>query len=406
MSEVLSYRYPPINPASIGNQEQWWESKPTNGSVFRSDQNQSIIINMSSNSQYLKTVQSFLTGTLVARAANGAKVTDASTRNTKQGISRAFSRLIVRFGGAIVEDIHNYSDALALTYALESVGRKKLLTKTEGYAKDDVFTTAGSFRWAHMLLSSLWVTDQLLPLPFITVGGISLEIFLAPANEVFTTPNVEYYTLENISFKWQAVTPDPNYTLQMRSAIAQGRSAYIAYQRLHSYPSNGNGANDNILNVPIGQVSSIVGIETVFWDSTTYAASDKYSRFKDAQLKSWSIEASGLKNPHQIDFQNEADPETALMAVMTQSGNIYRLGNDIDFPDNYMTENFRVAINYQSSNEYFGTGISTIGAASPFLTIRTKHNAPVQPTTNILTFVTTDALVEFRGTGITVTEVF
>jgi hypothetical protein len=405
MSEVLSYKYPPISVGSTGNQEQWLETRPTNGSVFRSDQNTSIIINMSSNSQYLKTVQSFLTGTLVPRTNSGAEVTDAATRNTKQGMSRAFSRLIIRFGGAIVEDIQHYSDALALTYALESVGRKKLLQKTEGFENTQVFT-GGRLRWAHMLLSSLWVTDQLLPLPFITVGGISLEIVLAPANEVFTSSNVDYYTLEDVSFKWLGVTPDPNYTLQMRSAIAQGRSAYIAYQRLHSFASNGSGANDNIINVPVGQVSSIVGVETVFWDATTYSTDDKYSRFKDSKLKSWNIEASGLKNPHMIDFQHQSDPETALLAIMTQAGNIYRLGNDVDFPESYRDENFRVAINYQSSLEHFGTGLSTIGAASPFLVIRTKHDAPVTPETTILTYVTTDALVEFRGTGITVTEVF
>lgn len=406
MSEVLSYKYPPINPAVSGNMEEWREQRPQNGSVFCSDQNQSIIINVASNSQFLKTVQSFLTGRLVPRGADGAQVTTGTT-NSRQGMSRAFSRLVVRFGSAIVEDVSNYSDALGLQYSTMSIGKKDLLERIEGY-RDTAYFAGGGRRWAHMILSSLWVTDQALPLPFIAAGGISLEFYLAPANEVFTSANVNYYTLEDVSFKYQAITPDPAYTLSMRNAIAAGRSAYLAYQRLHTFPSNGNGANDQIINVPIGQVSSIVGVETVFWDSTGYAAGDKYARFTNANLKSWSIEAAGVHNPNQIefDYDNGGSPETTLMSIMSEAGNIYRVGTDMDLPANYDDENFRVGLNFQSSLEHFGSGLSTIGSASPFLTIRTKHTAPVPASMNILTFVTTDALVEFRGSGITVTEVF
>lgn len=406
MSEVLSFKYPPINPAVTGNLEQWREARPINGSVFRSDQNQSIIINVASNSEYLKTVQSFLDGKLVPRAADGSEVSTGTT-NTKQGMSRAFSRLVIRIGGAICEDIHFYNDVLGLSYSTLSPGRKSLLKRLEGFGDTGWFGNGGR-RFAHMIFSSLWVTNQSIPLPFVTASGVSLELYLAPANEIYTSANVVYYTIEDVSLKYQAITPDPAYTIQMRNAIASGRSAFIPYQRIHVFPSNGNGSNNQIINVAIGQVSSIVGIETVFYDSTTYNTVDKYNRFVNANLVSWSVEGGGVHNPNQIEFKydNGDSPETTLMSLMSEVGNIYNIGSEIDLPDTYDTEHFRIGLNFQSSLEHHGSGLSTIGAASPFLTIRTKHSAPVNSSVTILTFCTTDALLEFRGGVITPTEVF
>src|SRR5690242_3703749 len=133
MSEVLSYKYPPINPNVKGNSEQYISTRCQNGQVFRSDQQSSIIINLASNSQFLKTVQTFLTGRLVPRNSGGAEVISGTTTNTLQGFSRCFSRLVIRFGGSVIEDITNYHDLLALSYATESTGRKAILKRTEGY---------------------------------------------------------------------------------------------------------------------------------------------------------------------------------------------------------------------------------------------------------------------------------
>ena len=123
MSEVISYKFPSISPQVSGNSEQWVQSLPINGSVFRSDQTSSIVFNIASTSQFMRTVKSFVTGKLVPKDVNNATIPPA-TPSTAQGVSRAFSRVVIRMGGAIVEDIPNYNDLVSLYYATESLGMK------------------------------------------------------------------------------------------------------------------------------------------------------------------------------------------------------------------------------------------------------------------------------------------
>lgn len=409
MSEVLSYKFPQIQPETNASAERWTEQKPINGSVFRSDQNQSVIIHLASGSEFVKTVQSFLAGTVVPRDAAGAVVTGATT--SQQGLSRIFSRLQIRIGSAIVEDLTGYNDILALYYATATKNRKSMLKRLEGYGTSD-YLDGGGRKFAHMLMSSLFVTDQALPLPFLSGSGsaVSIELTLAPASEVFTSNNVSYYTLENVSFKYLGITPNPAYTMAMTNAIASGRSVFIAYQRVRQYPSAGNGANNQIIQVPIGQVSSIVSVDTVFFDTVAYAnqANDKALRFNSANLVEWNIQGAGINNPSQISFgyHGGSDPESIIMGILSETGNGYLMGEQMSLEDNFESSSFRIGLNYQSSNEYFGSGLSTVGAASPFITINTKHSQPVPPTTAINTIVTTDALIVFQGSGITVTEIF
>ncbi|MCU1500634.1 MAG: hypothetical protein JWM47_4587 [Acidimicrobiales bacterium] len=408
MSEVLSYKYPPINPEVSANSERWTEVKPINGSVFRSDQNQSIILNLASASEFVKTVQSFLTATIVPRNAQGAVVSESSI--SYQGVSRAFSRLQIRIGSAVVEDISQYSDILALYYSTASKNRKSILKRLEGYSNPDFLDGDSGRKFVHMLMSSLFCTPQALPLPFISAGGVSIELTLAPASELFTSNGVSYYTMENVSFKYLAVTPNPAYTMAMTAAVASGKSCFIPYQRIHIFPSAGNGANNQIIQVPIGMVSSIVSVDTTFHDTTAYAnaTNDKSLRFTSAGLTEWNLVGAGINNPSQISFgySGGADPETVLMSLLSESGNGYRMGEELSLDDNYESKSFRLGLNFQSSQEYFGSGLSTVGSASPFLTINTKHSQPVPPTTQITTIVTTDALIQFQGSGITVTEIF
>lgn len=406
MSAVLSYRYPPVNPAVSGNMEKWTQTMPQNGATFRSDQNQSIIFNIASNSEFLKTTQSFLSGTLVPRDAGGAEVVTATT-SSFQGVSRAFSRLVIRIGNAIVEDLA-YNDLLAMYYSTCPWGRKALLKRMEGFSKTDHFAT-GRKRFQHFIMSSLFVTDQCLPLP-LCVGGISIELFLAPASDVFTSANVSYYTVEQPAFKWLSITPDPAFTIGLRSSVASGRSAIIPYQRVHLFPSNGNGSKTQLINVPVGQVKSIASVECLFHSEIDYAdrTKDKYGRFINADVIDFKIEGAGIQNPSQIAFgyAKGGDFEAVLMGILTSSGNAYSMHNDMTLEDDFETKSFRLAINYQSDMESFGSGLNTIGAASPFLTITSTHDSVVPATTRISTFVTTDALIEFRGSEIYVNEVF
>lgn len=413
MSEVLSYKYPPILPAGGGiraNNETWQQTLPLNGSIFRSDQSQSIIFNISSNSQFLRTTQSFLAGTICPKAADGSDVVNAGTTNSFQGVTRAFNRMVIRFGGVVVEDLQYYSDLLALYYSTLPTTRKSVLQRLEGFGKTDWFAS-GKKKFAHALMSSLWVTDQALPLPLIQSGGITVELFLAPASDLFTSSNVAYYEIQQPHFSYMGIVPDPSYTIALRSAVASGnKGAFIHYQRVHFYPSNGNGSMTQQIQVPIGQVSSIASVDTVFFDEATMAdrTKDKYARFTNANLVDWRIENNGTSQPSQLTFKYEggADPETVLLGLLSSAGNIYKMDQDMALESNYETNSFRIGMNFQSGNEFAGSGLSTVGAASPFLTITTTHSAVVPPTTRILTMATVDCVIEFRGMELSISEVF
>jgi len=412
MSAVLSYKFPPILSGGGGlraNAEKFQSTLPLNGAIFRSDQSQSIIFNIADNSQFLRTTMSYLAGTIVPKAADGSEAT-AGTKSSFQGVTRAFSRMQIRFGGIVVEDINFYNDVLALHYATLPQTRKHVLASLEGFGNVDAFST-GKKKFAHALLSSLWVTDQSLPLPLLSSGGVTIELWLAPVQELFTSANVAYYEIQSPVFRWQGLTPSPDYTISLRSAVSSGRSAYIHYQKLHFNHGAGNGSNTQQIQVPLGQISSLASIETVFWDDTAYAdrTKDKYSRFHNAKLVDFKIEnGSGNAQPSQLTFQYQGgvDPETVLLGLMTNSGNIYTMDRDVYMESDFQETSFRIGMNFQSMNEYAGNGLSLLGAASPFVTITTNHSAPVAPTTRIMTISTVDALIEFRGAEVAISEIF
>jgi hypothetical protein len=412
MSAVLSYKYPPILSSGGGvraNLESWNSTSPINGSIFRSDSSTSMIYNVAHSSQFLRTVMSFFTGKIVPYGANGQPIVDAATRNSSLGAMAAWGRLVIRFGSLVVEDIQSYADLLALYYATASKSKKNLLRKLEGYGNTEAFKLGGQ-KYAHLLMSSLWVTDQAIPIPLVANGGVSIEVFLNPASTVFTSANVAYYQIESPTFKWMGISPNPSYVMGLRSAVASGRSVYIPFQKIHQFPSNGNGSNTQIINIGVGQVSSIVSVDTVFWDDAGYAdrSKDKFKRFIDPGVVEYRIEGAGLSNPSQLTFHHEggADPELFLVGQLGQVGNAYALDKDISYEDDFMNTTFKISQGYLSDNEHFGTGLNTLAAASPFLTLTVNCDRVVPTTTKIMSFVTTDALLEFRGADVAYTEIF
>ncbi|KAJ3030335.1 hypothetical protein HDV00_008975 [Rhizophlyctis rosea] len=357
----------------------------------------------------MRTVQSFFTANLVPKAAEGSTVVDAGTRNSYQGVTRCISRLEIRFGSLTCEDNLYYHDTVALHYSQLPNTRKEILKKLEGFGNTSWFTGGGR-KFAHPILSSLFVTDQALPLPLVR-NGIHMSLWLAPASELFTSENVAYYEIQQPKFNFLSLTPSPDYVIALRSAVAQGRSAYIHMQRLHFFPSAGNGSNTQLIQVGINNVSSVASIEMVMWSDADYAdrSKDKYLRFKPFGLIDFKIENNGASQPSQLTFQYGGDgsnPEVPLLGLMSSSGNIYNLGNDISLEPDYEQKSFRFGMNFQSSTELAGTGYSTLGSSSPFMTITTTHNAPVPPTTRILTIAVTDQLIELRGSEVSVTEIF
>jgi hypothetical protein len=419
MSEVLSFKYPAILPSGGGlkaNAESWQTWLPTNGSIFRSDQSQSVVFNLAHASAFLRTAQSFFTGSILPYLDENVPLGDTSgepgggVKISSQGISRIFNRAVIRFGAVVIEDL-SYSDLVALYYSTATLSKKALLSAFEGYGRPDFFSKGGSKKFATLLMSSLFVTDQCLPLPLIQ-GGISVELFIAPASELFLDARVKFYELRSPQLKGMLLYPEPGYTINLRGAVASGRSAYIPFQRVHSFPSNANGSSTQQVVIPCGQLTSIVSVDTVMWDERVYAdvTKDKSRRFNDFGLVDWKLEAAGQSNPNQLTFRYDqgSDPETTLIGLISASGNAYLMDKDVSLDPNFLTETFRLTMNFQSAipNETFGSGLSTVGSASSFITLTTTHNAAVPTTTRIASFVTTDALVEFRGSEIVLTEIF
>ncbi|KAJ3024580.1 hypothetical protein HDV00_000839 [Rhizophlyctis rosea] len=208
------------------------------------------------------------------------------------------------------------------------------------------------------------------------------------------------------------ITPNPAYTVGLRSAVASGKSVYLPFQKIHQFPSAGNGASKQLIQVGVGQVSSVVSIDTVFWDSANFAdrTKDTYKRFIEPGngVIDFRIDGAGLSNPSQLTFHHEggADPELFLIGQLGAVGNAYNLDKDISFDDDYMSNSFRISMGYLSDNEHFGVGLNTLAAQTPYITVEVNTKDPVPPTTTIMTFVTTDAIIEFRGVDVAITEIF
>ena len=168
MSEVLSYKYPQINPAVRANQETWNESKSINGSKF----------------------------------------------------SRIFYRIEIRFGGVTVESLTHYADLVAMYCSSVPQMKAALLKLNEDFGGENWHVESGRI-FTHLLMSSLWITDQTLPTALIQSGGITLELLLSRVSNYFVSHTDAYYELREPCLKWPGLTPDPSFTIGLRFALAQ-----------------------------------------------------------------------------------------------------------------------------------------------------------------------------------------
>lgn len=396
-SPVLSYSFPKYSPQVSANNESWVSTSPSNGSVFRSNTGSSIILQLGSNTAFVKTVQSFLHFTVTCRDGAGNAVTPATTRNSYQGISRLWSRVVIRVGSAITEDL-DYSDLCALYYATVTAGKKALLTKTEGFSNTSIFATAGTKTFCEQLITSIFVTDQAVPLPlFLQNAGFSIELFIAPLENLLTvSTGISYLELSNVSLKYQTVTPDASFTTALVSSVRSGREAIIPLQVVRSFQSNGNASTKQNIVCAVGGVKSVAGIDVVFYDDTVMGnqAADKYLRFLPASLTDYRIEAAGISSPAILNFTGA---EAAMMNILSSTGNGFIAGDQTSLDATYETSSWRITHQYTSDAELFGSGLDMTNAANPNITIQTTHGIAVPSTMRIVTYVTIDCLLIISG---------
>src|SRR5690242_16441823 len=105
---AYSFQNPVINAVSNGNGESWVINQPL-GSLgpYRSDLNSTIVFNIASADSFLKTTRMFFAGTIIPRDSSGNPVASATTTNSviPAGI---ISRLVIKIGGIVCEDISHY----------------------------------------------------------------------------------------------------------------------------------------------------------------------------------------------------------------------------------------------------------------------------------------------------------
>jgi len=404
-SRVLSYRFPAYSPEVKANNELWQSAGTSNGSVYRSDNNSSIIIQIGSNVAFMKTTQSMLTFDVRLCDNLGVTVNAATTRNSRQSVSRLFSRVVLRVGSAIIEDLA-YDDLCAIYYSTLTQSKKNLLAKTEGYGSDSIFAGAapsGLKHFAMQLITSLFCTEQALPLPlFLNSAGFSIELFLAPLTNFLTvSTGIAYMEISQVALKYQSIIPDASFTTQLVSSVRQGREAVIPFQFVRAFQSNGNASTRQSIVCPVGGVKSVASIETVFFDDTLYngQGNDRYSRFIPAGLVDWRIEAAGISAPAMLTFPAQSNnSEAILMNFLSSHGNSYTLGDNFAIDADFSTTSWRLSHSFVSDVELFGSGLDMTNAASPNITIQTTHSVVLPTNIRIITYVTIDALLIISGT--------
>ncbi|KAJ3029263.1 hypothetical protein HDV00_009675 [Rhizophlyctis rosea] len=408
--------------------EQWVEVSPSNISTttaFDSSGSSSINFTLASNTSFMRTYQSYLRFTVIPKDANGNVITDvnalAAIRTSKQGCSRCFSRITLRTGSQVLETFE-YDDQVAMFLSTSSDSRRKWLKISEGFGSDTMFAGSGGqgVEFTMQLYSSLLSNDMAIPLP-IFAGGLQLELSVAGADNYFLGGTVPKYEIRNPYLVYCSIVPDPSFVLALTSAVASGRSEWFPAQELRTFRVYGNGANEMVYNAAVGNYSSIDSVYFTHWDTATYNnnANDKYTRFADAGLTSWSIEANQILNPGANKrFRHGRTPkrlETFMVTYLSQAGSIHDLDqvgyvqsftNGVDDFTSYCTESFKAGLSYLSALEDFASGLSMVGSANPNIVINANYSGNFNPTAVCYITVAVSVVIEVTGTLINIHRVF
>ena len=422
-SRLTSYRYPYTNPAVVGNNEQYVEATPSNISTttaYDSSGNTSINFTLASNTSMLRAYQCYLKFTVTPRDASGAVITDATTlaaiRTSRQGCSRVFSRITLRSGSQILESFE-YDDQMALYLSTISDPKRKFLTITEGFSRDNLFIN-GPREFSMQIWSSLFSNDVAIPL-FAFQGGLQVEFQVAGAENYFLTNSVPRFTVDNPTLRYCQITPDPSFVLGLSSAIQSGRSMWLPMTELRTFRIYGNGGADAIYNVAVGNVTSIDSVTFTHWDTAAYnnRANDRFTRFYDAGLKSWNIEANQILNPagNKQFLHGYRTLDTFMVTFLSEAGSIHQLDqvanvrsvdpNVKDF-DIYRLNHFKAGINFVSDTEVHASGLSMVGSANPNVVINASYTGNVGSGTITYITVSLSTVLEVTGTPINIHRVF
>ena len=408
-TQVMSYKYPYYQPSVTGQNEIWTTITPSNASTqtsYTSMGNSNLLFQLASNSAMMRTHQTYLSFHITPRRADGSVVTGAGAVSSAQGCSRAFNRLTIRAGSTMIESFE-YDDIVGMYYSTLSDTKNKWFKRHEGLGNTGVFAN-GSKEFAMVIFSSLFSNPQHLPLP-IFGSGLQLDFQLAPVENPFLSPEVTHFTIENPVLRTCLVHPDPSCVLALTSAVAQNRSTWLPMTELRTFKTPGLNSTNLLVTAAVGAYTSIDSVTCTMYSVDAYNArtNDKFKRFVGSgDLKDWSIEISGITNPATRRFGNSGGSlETTMLYFLSSCGNIHEL-DDYNLPDDFETAHFRWGLNFQSSNELHGTGISTVGAASTNVVIDTTFNTAIPSNFMVYTIVSCSTLLEITGSMVNFWRVF
>jgi hypothetical protein len=201
------------------------------------------------------------------------------------------------------------------------------------------------------------------------------------------------------------------------SSLEQGRALSMPWCATKSFLFFGQNAPEHLLQVPVGNVSSVQSVCIMFRRDSDVndRTKDKAKIHYNPGVTGIRIEAAGISIPATRSFRysdgsngSVYDPEMLVLSAMSSQGNIYNAGEELDInPDTFNTEGFRFFYNFTSSEgEFFGDGLGMESASSPNLSIHLSTNAPIPTTTSIHVFVVVDSILSIQKDWISPLQTF
>src|SRR5690606_30109172 len=158
--------------------------------------------------------------------------------------TRAFSHLRVRLGAELVEEVP-YSELDSIYAATLTNQEVDFVRQTQKLGITNVFATQSTVEFAFPIISSLLVSMTNVPLALAKMG-LTLEFVVANTNEVFTSSNVNHFTIDEPYILSKFIEPPLDFTMGLVSKVSNmSAAAKIPYEIVKNTFSYGNNANKN-----------------------------------------------------------------------------------------------------------------------------------------------------------------
>lgn len=399
MKTPNSFRFsmPPKNAVANANVSNFVRFTPSSGNVFRSDQSAKIEIPVASSDLFMRSDKSYLKFTLTPRKSDGSVInsTSSSVATTQLGLASCFQRTTLQVGGTVAEDINNYPVLLAEKYSRATDEAKQALKITELYEKTDYFASSGSapntsVKGCHPISFGMFMSSQNIPLPVIR-QGLTVELYLAPADTVFTNfgSAVSYYEISDVSLVACMTKPDPGYMSSILGAMSKGQALTIPYSTFAHQSVFGNGSTEQQLQISTNSAQSVQAITVLGRTNSTLGtqSNDKYANFADLGITEWSLENGTKQYPQGLAWKNATDdPETFIIGLINDDLYAPQLSSSLTEWTGDKT--WTIHYNFKSDLDTWADGLDTRN--DPVIKVSLKSGSAFASTSRFDCFLTVD----------------